>query len=465
MPLTPLQRVRILSTIALALAGVWLWVVRGVTPATVLAQTTEATQRLHEAAEPPLATKIGILRAHQRLGRGVPIGRGVVIGHVEGGPGEYTPNRSDAAFRGVEFVLRSGESQPFGHAQGVAKLLYGREGLAPGVTEVHSFTSAGWMMEDYLRANTAEPPVEGGPRLFNHSWISDTFPGVEQVLRRIDYQVDERDVVMVVGVNNNRDTKVPALLASAYNVIAVGLTSGNSSGGWTRVEGEGRSKPDIVAPHGLTSFATPAVAACVARLQEAAGELESHATEAGRAEVIKAVLMAGATKPDGWAPPFGKPLDEHLGVGQVNLDHALRVLQTGMHEPGPLRRRWGWDFRPLDPGGSSTYRFTITRPLGEASLVLAWHRRIEGRMLRLPEGQTVWAPVPRLADFDLRLIRVENEGESLRTVAFSSSAVDNVEHVYLPALEPGEYVVEVRRQPDGHAEAWDYALAWRFETP
>ena len=103
-------------------------------------------------------------------------------------------------------------------------------------------------------------------RLYTHSWIAPATAGYEDILRRIDYLADVRGVVMVVGVNNGAGNPVPPLLASAYNTISVGQWDGHSSGGYTTVEGAGRCKPEIVAPGGLTSFATPVVAAVVARL-------------------------------------------------------------------------------------------------------------------------------------------------------------------------------------------------------
>src|SRR5699024_10188492 len=139
----------------------------------------------------------------------------------------------------------------------------------------------------YLRVNSDQPPEDDLPRVFNHSWIGSPPQGAELVLRRVDYQIDQRDVIMCVGVNNGRGSAVPPMLASAYNVIAVGAADGDSSGGFTTVEVAGRSKPDVVAPAGTTSVATPIVTACVARLVEAAENVpEAHRDQATRSELI-----------------------------------------------------------------------------------------------------------------------------------------------------------------------------------
>src|SRR5690606_18663422 len=66
-------------------------------------------------------------------------------------------------------------------------------------------------------------PVEDDTRVFTHSWVGggdDLF--TRQALRRIDWVIENRDVIMVAGVNNGHATHVPALVCSAYNTIAVG---------------------------------------------------------------------------------------------------------------------------------------------------------------------------------------------------------------------------------------------------
>ncbi len=452
---------------------------------------------------PSDASFIGLAQAQQRWEQQTPIGRGIVVGQVEGNPGNYTPNLRSDRYGKIDFVPRSGESEPFGHAEAVAKKLYGRGGLAPGITEVHSFASSHWLSQGFLKAGTGEaPPLDDRPRLYTHSWISplEGRPG-EDVLRRVDYLIDTADVLMCVGVNNGRDTPVPPLLGSAYNVIAVGALNGNSSGGYTRFEGEGRCKPDVVAPGGLTSFATPVTAAVVARLLEAADQMadspdpqaevdraaikhvgddqtegevdatpQSHGARhpAARAEVIKAVLMAGAIKPEGWKREAGKPLDAHLGAGVVRFDHALEILRGGQCAPGTVRQRYGWDFGTAGHDQTRSYVFDVRQNLGPASIMLVWNRRIDGRtIIVMPQGATQpmkgWVHTPRLADFDLRLVEIDDAGQEVE-MQLSASRIDNVEHVYLPVLVPGRYRLDViRRADDAPDEAWDYALAWRVE--
>jgi len=456
---------------------------------------------------PSEASLIGLPEAHQRWGQDTPIGRDVIVGHVEGNPGKYTPNLRSERYQNIDFVPRSGESDPFGHAEGVAKKLYGRGGLAPGISEVHNFASSHWLGKGLLNGGTGNAPkLDDRPRLYTHSWISKlTGKAGADVLRRADYLIDTADVLMCVGVNNGRNTPVPPLMGSAYNVIAVGALNGNSSGGYTRFEVEGRCKPDVVAPGGLTSFATPVAAAVVARLLEAADQMASSPdggavddaaikhvgggagddpnaaqaidaspqsfaarNPAARSELIKAVLMAGAIKPQGWSREPGKPLDAHLGAGVVRLDRSLTILRGGEAEPGRVRRRYGWDYGQARADQVLGYTFDVRQPLGPASIMLVWNRRIDGRtIIAMPKGATRpikgWVHAPRLADFDLRLVEINDAGEAVQ-MQLSASRIDNVEHLYLPVLVPGRYRLEViRRSDDAPDERWDYALAWRLE--
>ena len=214
------------------------------------------------AGQVSLRDRIGWNEANERLGREMPTGAGIAFGHVEGNAGEYRPDLTGPAYDAVAFSLRSGDSEPSAHATATAKIIYGSRGLAPGVEVVHVMTSQDFLTDALLRSNTTAPPMsaeeEPTPfpaRVYTHSWIGDP-PEAQAlpILRRVDWLVDERDLIMVVGVNNGRESTVPALLGSAYNAIAVGQLQGNSSGGLTRVEVPGRVKPDLVAPGNLTSF-------------------------------------------------------------------------------------------------------------------------------------------------------------------------------------------------------------------
>ena len=420
--------------------------------------------------------RIGYPAAAQRLGRSMPTGAGVVFAHVEGDAGAYRPDLPGPSFETVAFSLASGPSEPSPHATSTARVIYGSKGLAPGVEVVHCMTTNDFLTGGYLRADTPGPPLSEDPtsfppRVFNHSWIGNPPPAqAEAILRRVDHQVQQRGVVMCVGVNNGRETPVPGLLASAYNVIAVGTTSGRNSGGYTRVDGAGRCKPDLVAPNGQTSYTTPVVAACAALLLEQGDRLvEAGHAHANRPVVVKAALMGGAHKDAAWKPALDKPLDEFKGAGEVNLDRSLRILSGAPLEPdATMKRRFGWAVPTVGPRGQATYHLRLPADSGRVTFTLVWERRIDGRVVDGHFDQnanpiSLWVSEPTLADLDLRLISLHDGQETV--LAQSVSRIDNVELITLPSLAQGDYRLEVFRDREVSEQDWLAALAWAIDKP
>ncbi|MEM7577057.1 MAG: S8 family serine peptidase [Planctomycetota bacterium] len=422
--------------------------------------------------------------AYERLGDRMPDGSRVAIGIVEGDPGAYGPDLANAALRGLPLTLHSGPSQNSPHAVGVLQTLAGNRGLVGNPKAVGVWSVQHWMSAGFVQLGTPRPPGlspdlgDGTPRVWSHSWIGTDADRAVPVLRRLDYAIDTDGLVMCVGVNNGKESAVPPMLGSGFNVIAVGVDDGNSSGGFTRVETDGRCKPDVVAPGNMTSFSTPAVAGVAALLIDFAKALHEGDDEtlgrAVRPEVVKAAIMAGAQKHHRWEPLPMRPLDERLGAGRVNLDASLRIMEGGPIEPSrKITRGKAWAFAELDPRGTHRYTLDIPQDLGEFSVILTWHRRVDGRSLVLESETTgdrraLWHHEPRMADLDLRLVRIDGAGRMMSEFSLSASRIDNVEHLYVPALPEGRYALEVFRDPAADPmrdEPWTYGLAWRLEPP
>ncbi|BAM05015.1 hypothetical protein PSMK_28560 [Phycisphaera mikurensis NBRC 102666] len=427
-------------------------------------------QRRPAPAPRPLAETIGLAAASARLGEGMPDGSaagGVILGLVEGGGAAYGPDPDSSDFANLEVELAGGPSGVSGHAAKTASILAGRRGVVASAAKLWAADVATWLGPAYLNLGTGDPPATGPavPDVFSHSWVAFDAAGAVEILRRLDYAIDRDDALHAVGVNNGAATPMPPTLAGAYNAIAVGVDTGASSGGGTAVEVEGRAKPDLVAPGGLTSWATPAVAGVAALARDF---LLARDGAAPPAEVVKAALMAGAAKPPGWShdPAAGKPLDDHLGAGRVDADAALRVLQGGPLPPGaPIRSVAGYGFAELGAAAGAELAWTLDLPVdaGPLSVVAVWHRRIAARTIRgrVGGGGPVverWATAPRLADLDLVLEREVGGGAS--EVQASRSRVDNVEHVLLPSTPRAAYRLRVTRRAAG--EPWDVAVAWRL---
>jgi hypothetical protein len=503
---------RCLAALCLSLIATWTAAQQDAEPAPLPAEAPPLRPLAERTGGIPRQASLDL--AAQRLGPRMPRGTGVVTGHVEPSAGRYTPNATPDHFQGLTFVLRSGPSEPSGHATGTARVAYSRRtGIAPGVGVVHAYHPQHWMTAGVLRAGTAESPDPGLVRVFNHSWIADDPRHGPHLLRRVDHLIDQSGSLVVVGVNNGAGNPVPHLIGSAYNAIAVGALNGNSSGGYTRIEGEGRTKPDLVAPGGLTSNATPVVTGAVALLLQQADQLQEsqhrrsadgpgipqheHAT---RPEVIKAALLAAAWKPADWRPEPPHPLDEHLGAGVLDIDRALLIHAAGDRHaavppeaalpavPGdfdpreppdqsrPIEDRFGYRWIELEPGQEVSFNFQSDQPIGELSAALVWHRRVDGRTarVRLPDGQArdIWLDAAAVANFDLCLEPVNQEidppaaptTQPTRLLS-SRSTVDNVEHVWATDLPPGRYRLQATRAADGLDTRWTAVLAWRIELP
>lgn len=431
-----------------------------------LAQAQTVRQQAQERE-----TLNGFFAAHQRLGRQVPLGRDVVTGHVEPTADQYIPKTTHPFLKGVNFVPSSGPSAASSHATGTASIIYGQGGLAPGTKIVHAYSTQHWLTTGYLNTGTGKPPRDDCPaRVFNHSWISNDDRGAVEVLRRVDFQIDNTGVIMCVGVNNKASSRLPVLLGQAHNVITVGSVdvddSPVSSKGPTFLEVNNRTKPDLVASPGLTSHTTAMVTAAVARLLEAADRREDETiqAQAARPETIKAVLMAGATKGEAWKAEKGRPLDLHRGAGRLNFDGSLQI-----HEAGPTGRErmipaMGWDMGEIDAGKMAEYNFQLLEPAEDVVVSLNWHRRIDpGELRNLRTDERIWLPLPYTARMRLELVDMKNPTRP-KVIADSNSSVDNVQHLWVDRLEPGLYQFRITRYADpAYQTAWRYAIAWQMK--
>lgn len=425
-----------------------------------------AARRLQERA------RIGLGVLARRLGPDMPIGRGVKFAHVEGLPGKYLPDLGSRRYDRIDARAMSGPSEAFGHTIGTAAIIYGPQGMAPGVSEIDFYAMPDWLGRGFLRAGTPFPPQTTDARVMTHSWIGNGSPLADEILARVDYVVDVNDVIMVVGVNNGRDTPIPPMLASAYNVIAVGAWNGDSSTGPAFFGTPGRSKPDIVAPGGRTSFATPMAAAAAAMLLEAADRQAQTNPQACRAQTIKALLLTGAQKPEDWSCTPDRPLDPRFGAGRLRVDQSHAIFEAGRAQPrkpgdenaqGPQYAAGppsGWDVQAVDLGRTLVYDLQVIEDGTPLTATVVWNRRVAGNLSReAGSGKPRWNDFARVADFDLRLERLDGEGR-WTLVAQSISRVDNVEHVYAPAAASGRYRLLVPRL-DRHAGPWEVAVAWQ----
>jgi hypothetical protein len=403
----------------------------------------------------------------------VPDGNGVPISIVEStspissGARSYKPDPSNVEFtagsdplgEAVNFIDASNNTCTGGpctgfstHARGMTQTILGNAaGLNPTANTVTLY-EANHFLSTVLKAPSGGTPSVQSFRVQNFSWVG-TFENVNDdvsALRRFDHMINRDNLTAVVGVNNLSTTVLPNLLAHSYNAIAAGRTDGNHSTGLTTISsyGPGRSKPDIVAPQTTASLATATVSSAATLLHGVVA-----GTDAAESEVMKAILMAGATKTEftSWTRTASQPLDDTSGAGELNVFNSYLMTQGGQYAGSTLEPTvvgsHGWDYGNALPGVGNELKYQFVVPTGKTapdlSILLTWNVDVPGGFT----GQS-------LANFDMTL--TDSLGQ---TVDQSLSTVDNVEHIYLTNLVAGDYTLTISTDT-----ARDFGLAWRMST-
>jgi len=419
----------------------------------------------------------GLLDSFSAAGLPAP-GTGVVVEQVEASISStssyyFMPDATLGSFSGATITDETGGGLVSSHATTVASIFYGTSGYASGTTQVDVYGADYWLGSVLRVGSSIRPasPPANGPAVANFSWIGDYGNSDDNdALRRFDYMINRDNLVAVVAVNNGAGTPIPALLASSYNSIAVGLSNGQSSLGpvpvSNNVDGPGLSKPDIVTPEGETSYATPQVSAAAAMLVQVARSNPAWSAASNNPAVIRAILMAGTDKNPlpSWSRTPTQPLDPQYGAGQLNFNWAYQILTAGPQTASStsLVGSTGWSYDSINPGGDTKTLF-FQVPSGQPfdlSSLLTWERNVS----YTPGNGTASATfTPSLATIDLALYRANSNFTLGSLVDDSTSNVDNVQYVFDRGLTAGEYALRVRRT-DLLAGPWNYALAWQLQT-
>ena len=392
----------------------------------------------------------------------------------------YTPNESntslsDNSLNIIGFPATGTRSEIYsGHALASARHFFGSSGVARDLgtsgLSIDCYSASGketpndntpttdWL-NDLVSNGGQDPDLSEFDRstVTSHSYVftSDSDGQLPGLMQRLDFIINESDTTAVVGTLNGGS--LPPGWTPAYNVIAVGLSSGTHASGLTTTYGAGRVAIDVVAPEPNSSTATPVVAGAVAILQDAA-----DGSDAATSEVIRATIMAGATKDDDdisgtWTRTKTQPLDLVFGAGELNVLNSYNIQQGGEFNGGEitpviLSGFNGWDYESnLELNGQRMYEFEVTAgtQLEDLSIVLAWNQNIVDTV----PLQFLFSPEEQLPNLSLELL--DQTGE---VIDFSFSTVDNVEHVFQETLSEGTYQLRVSND-DGFAS--DYGLAWR----
>jgi hypothetical protein len=439
--------------------GIWGWSVR--VTACIAAGWLVLAAASHRAAA-DFFDDVGYTQLQEELGSGLPTGAGVSANQTEASnSSDYAPDTSRNEFDSKDFTFRSGASGVSSHATGMGFSFYGNfSSTAPGVTEIDLWSSDNFLGSGLLKTGSNREPGPEIRKVENHSWIGalNTPEESADALRRLDYAINRDGFLPSVGMNNGSETPLPSLLGQGYNGISVGRTDGNHSHGLTWLDGAGRIKPEIVSPSLTTSKATSRISSAAAMLWEPA-----LGTAADHPEVIKAILMGGATKDEfagQWDRTIRRPLDDVFGAGELNIYRSYQILAAGQQEPGhaSLVDPIGWDFAETQ-AYPTNYFFAVPPGwrLNELSALLTWNREVVDA-----DAGSRFDPQPSLENLDLLLLAADDLVTG-KVLDLSLSLVDNVEHIYVnedlgigAGLGPGEYALQVVAPTDDVS----YALAW-----
>jgi hypothetical protein len=385
-------------------------------------------------------TEFSILQAE--FGSSLPDGSNLKIAQIEYvRDGAWAPEAVDEL---ASKVISYSPRQPASfseHGFEVGQLFYGSVGsFIPAVQQIHAFEAWNYF-DSSLRAGRGVAPLTAGWDVENHSYIANSGPANDEGNRRLDFRID-RDGVTATVVLANGSGAVPVLFAHSYNAIVVGLATGNHSRGGTTRNTAGRLKPDIVSSAEATSHAGP-IAGSAAGLLIAKAKDDASLSSARRPEVIKAILMAGATKDEfpSWSRTATAPLDPIHGAGEVNVNNSYRILIAGRQpaSSSTIGSNRGWDLNAAHTGSSQRYFFKIDPgQTGTVSAVLAWNREIAPNNGKWNQGESA-----SLANYDLRLYRSNAQFAKGDLLQDSMSSIDNVEHVFLNNVAEGTYMLEV----------------------
>lgn len=410
---------------------------------------------------------VGYTALQAELGAATPNGTGVSITQVEAPSGpdrdQYVPDETNAEFTGKTINVIGETAPASNHATVVGRSLYGLTTSAgSGITDINVYAVDPFLQDELLGFGSGVDPLVETQDIQNHSWIG-TFDLVDQdvnALQRLDFVINRDDVTVVVALNNGSASGIPPLLANSFNSIVTGVTDGDHSTGRATVESPSRQVPHIVAPDAFTSFANPVIAAGAAVLLETARS-DASLNAADRNEVVRSLLLAGATKDEfaAWSHTPTEPLDDHFGAGELHIQRSYHILTAGQQTPGGDSDALGWDLQSAATG-TQTYFFDIPDggKIEEFSALLTWNREL----VDTTQSIAFTPSYSGLNDLNLRLYTADDSG-TLDTMLAESISTTNIEHIYVneeleigTPLTGGRYAIVV----EGGANAQDYAISW-----
>lgn len=414
----------------------------------------------------------------------------------------FAPDRNDVQFRDVDIRVDAG-ARTSSHSNTVAQLFFGsRRSIAKGIDTAYVFDAGGWLGRlsrwdldpDHVSALFPGPIV-------NHSHVAKP-PIAAKLLRRADYSALSNNVLHVAGVR--RTGPGEPIMAGGYNSLVVGGAVLNIATPYPVLDdfyGQARTRPHLVGPFPHASATAPIVAAAAVRLNALAAQqrltfpsMSRHGSEQLPVELVKAILMAGASadfeytnKGEVLVNAFGtlgitdNGLDVRYGMGMLNVAAAEHILRA---HRGPARSATACSPASADAGSGVTIGAQQSSVVMSASCAAtdsgyAYEAGLSGAdgasaafSVNPPSdgkltASLVWLAdirrdgaglTGRVHDYDLELVDMTDRTTS---VAKSAAEFDTTENLRASVRQGRSYRLVVTRKGSTSAP-WPFALAWHL---
>lgn len=470
-------------------------------------------------AHATLKDDIGFTRLQDDLGAAMPVGA-VRVFHVEAKfntdpanpvtTGDWIADSANPEFNGkiISSLSTNPSIAPSSHATMVGVRFYGNDfSQSPGIADIGAHSTDGWFFQQIAPGGNFNSstlsftriPLATNRRVANHSWVGTGFVDPQtgsfspdltaSFLRHSDWLSDADELIQVFGANNGSADRV--LMATSFNGITAGRIDANHADGVIALDAiytANRPAIHLVSPENNVSNSAPTISSSAALLIDAASSNPiwseaSTTTRAGlniqnaeRTEVIKAALMAGASRTTENTTTLGdiidyrvepanqtnNGLDRRYGAGQLNIYNSYQILAAGekpsLEDDGVLSSGLiGFDHDGTFGGESgsnslATYDLGITTTPVELTVALVWNLDVAGDA---PPTPATFDETASLYDLNLRVIDVSDGNLVL---AESASTIDNTENIWI-TLEAGKHY-QIQVSAEGANFNWDYGIAW-----
>ncbi|MCL2521453.1 MAG: S8 family serine peptidase [Erysipelotrichales bacterium] len=273
------------------------------------------------------------------------IGRGVTVGMIEANvPHDH------AELNNVR-IRRLGDNITGFHSTVVARTFVGSLSLAPGVSALNSYATAGAGFSSAHMISAMSWHLHYGSRIINISWGPNNtqYAWMDAFF---DYHSMKNNVTIVAAIgndgrNDNPNKRFAMTPALGFNVISVGSTNANgnvsSYSSFGTVPGLETRNPTLVAPgtwlettwpgfegngHAGTSFSAPIVASIIARL------MEEFPVLVARPDMVKAILIASAISVNGH---IDGTFSNISGAGRIHYERAREAARNAVSFQNSIR--------------------------------------------------------------------------------------------------------------------------------